>query len=75
MRIHTITDTDNVVETIDFRVDRGQYALVHKIINPDDEHYKPKTIIMNQREALINLHNAIHEEEELLKKKGERNAK
>ena len=47
MRIYTICD--NVLETIEFRVDEDQYALVHKIKSYDAS----KTIIMNQKEILI----------------------
>ena len=70
MRIHTITDTDNAVERIEFKVDGDTFALSQRYRLSSGETYPPKTIIMSQHEALVNLHNAIHKEEEIVKRKG-----
>ena len=47
MKIYKICD--NVIERIEFKVGRDQYALVYKIKSSGAS----KTIIMNQREILI----------------------
>ena len=70
MRIYTITEADNAVETIEFRADDNRfvpiYAIVHRVKPPKLN--SAKTSILNQQE-LATLHSAIHKEEELLKKK------
>ena len=57
MKTYSIGDSST--ETIEFRTNEHQFALVHRIKSSQGDTYK--TIIMNQRE-ILNLYQAIQEQ-------------
>ena len=57
MKTYKINDT--ATETIEFRANESQFALVHKLKSSGGDAYK--TIILNQREVLT-LYQAIQDE-------------